>query len=162
VPRRQEEAAPVSHAVESSRAISGGKGIEKRIGRKGLEIIEEMARDGHPDVSIAKALRMHRETFRMCRRRQGEVDEALARGRAALESELAHLLLQHARKGNVVAAIFLAKARCGWREGEAPADTRPNITINLPDSQTPEDYLKMVNARWETVDDTPRLEAPDA
>lgn len=113
--------------------------------RRGLELIEKMARSGVENITIAAALGMSVTSFRQLLQRQPEVEQAHARGRAALSDELASLLLRHARKGNVIAAIFLAKARCGWREGDAP-ETRPNIVINLPDAASPEQYLKLVGS----------------
>lgn len=109
----------------------------------GLAVIEEMAALGNDQRTIAKRLGMDRKTMTDMRRRIPEVDDAFERGLAALGDELTHLLLVQARKGNVVAAIYLTKARLGWREGDAP-DARPNITINLPDSQTPEAYLRAI------------------
>ena len=90
---------------------------------------------------------------------QPEVDEAWESGIAGLADELTHILLQHARKGNVVAAIFLAKARLGWREGDAP-EARANIVINLPDAATPEAYMRMVGAGPALPADTPALPRP--
>lgn len=99
----------------------------KRVGRKGLAVVEEMAREGATNTAIAKALKMYRGTFADILKRQPEVEEALVRGRAEMEGELTDLLLTAARKGNVVAAIYLTKARCAWREGDAP---QTNIQIN--------------------------------
>jgi hypothetical protein len=93
-------------------------------------------------VSIARALRMSGETLRLIRKRDPRVQEALDRGRATLEVELTHLLLEQARNGHVVAMIYLTKSRCGWAEGQPPADTRPNVTINLPGSFSPAEYLE--------------------
>ena len=128
-------------------------GNKRTIGARGLQIVERMAADGHADASIAKSLRMHRETLRLCRRRQPEVQEALDRGRAALEDELTHILLGQAREGNTVAAIFLAKARCGWREGEVPGGMgeRVNVTINLPAAMSQEAYHHMIDVTPEDV-----------
>ncbi|MBS0254012.1 MAG: hypothetical protein JSS36_02080 [Proteobacteria bacterium] len=109
----------------------------------GLTVIEELAAAGNDQRTIAKALGMDRKTMTDMRRRIAEVDEAFERGLAALGDELTHLLLSQARGGNVVAAIYLTKARLGWREGDAP-ESRPNIIINLPDAQTPEAYLRAV------------------
>lgn len=118
----------------------------KRVGAAGLEIIERLAREGVDNLTIARQLRMSSATLVAIRRRQPEVQEALDRGRAALSDELTHILMQHARDGNVVAAIYLTKARCGWREGDAP-EQRANILIQLPDSQSPEAYLRMIDMR---------------
>ncbi len=96
--------------------------------------MERMARDGRDLASIAKALGISSETFRVLRLRDPPTREALDRGRAALGDELQDILLSHARKGITIAAIFLAKARCGWREGEAMAggNVTNNTQINIP------------------------------
>jgi len=111
----------------------------------GLALIERMASVGQDQRTIAKALGISAKTLLEARGRQPEVADALERGHARLADELTHILLRHARRGNVVAAIFLTKARLGWREGDAP-DTRPNIVINLPDATTPEQYMRLINA----------------
>jgi hypothetical protein len=115
------------------------------VSHRGLETVEKMARGGMETATIAAALGMSTSAFRQVMHRQVEVEQAMARGRAGLSDELMNLLLKSARKGNVVAAIFLAKARCGWREGDPP-ETRPNITIVLPDAATPEQYMKTISA----------------
>jgi hypothetical protein len=120
---------------------SFGNRRRKGVGRKGRALIESLAAEGHSNTSIAKTLKMSSETLRQIRKRDPSVQECLDRGRASLEVELTHLLLQAAREGNVVAMIYLTKARCGWVEGQPPADTRPNITINLPASFSPAEYL---------------------
>ena len=117
----------------------------KKIGPRGLQVVQRMSQIGHGTTSIAKALRMNRDTFRLCRKRQPEVEEALARGNAALEDELAHMLLAQAREGNVVAMIYLTKARCGWREGEQPERGTVAVTILLPDSMSEAQYRRLID-----------------
>lgn len=112
---------------------------------RGLALLERLGREGQDQRSLAKALGISAKTLLEARKRQPEVEEALDRGHAGLSDELTHLLLSLARKGNVVAAIFLAKARCGWREGDAP-EARANIVIQLPDASSPEQYLKIIGA----------------
>lgn len=111
----------------------------------GLALIERLAREGQDQRSIAKALGISAKTLLEARKRQPEAEEALDRGHAGLADELTHLLLNLARKGNVVAAIYLTKARCGWREGDAP-EARANIIIQLPDANSPEQYMKIIGA----------------
>jgi hypothetical protein len=116
-----------------------------RVTPRGLALLERLGREGQDQRSLAKALGISAKTLLEARKRQPEVEEALDRGHAGLSDELTHLLLTLARKGNVVAAIFLAKARCGWREGDAP-EARANIVIQLPDANSPEQYLKIIGA----------------
>jgi hypothetical protein len=120
-----------------------GKTAPVTITPAGLEVIERMAAEGQDQRSIAKALGIHRRTMTELQKHRPDVEEAFERGLAALADELTHHLLRAARKGNIVAMIYLTKARLGWREGDVP-DQRPNITINLPDAQTPEAYLRSI------------------
>ena len=112
--------------------------------KEGLAAIAAMAAEGQDQVSMAAALGMNKSTLANLIKRDPAVEEALQVGKAALSDELTHLLLRGAREGNVVCAIYLTKARLGWREGDAP-DVKPNIIINLPDAQTPEAYLRMLD-----------------
>ena len=91
------------------------------------------------------------ETLRALRRRDPEAQEALERGRAVLGDELTDILLEHARKGVTVAAIFLAKARCGWREGEAmPGGTVNNTQINIqiPERMSDDEFRSIVDGTY--------------
>ena len=123
-------------------------GNTRRLGRAGTSQVERLASEGNSDTSIAKALRIDRETFRNIRKRQPEVDEALARGRAMLEDELTDILMTHAREGNVVAAIYLTKARCGWREGDLPpgqqVTNNTQVNILIPPPMSDEEFQRLV------------------
>jgi hypothetical protein len=112
--------------------------------KEGLAALAAMAAEGQDQATMAAALGVNRTTLSALIKRDAEAEEALHVGKAALSDELTHLLLRAARKGNIVAAIYLTKARLGWREGDAP-DVKPNIIINLPDAQTPEAYLRMLD-----------------
>ena len=120
-----------------------GKTAPVTITPAGLAVIEAMAAQGQDQRTIAKRLGIDRKTLDVIRKARPEVDEAFERGLAALGDELTHHLLNAARNGNIVAMIYLTKARLGWREGDTP-EARPNITINLPDSQTPEAYMRTI------------------
>lgn len=148
--RRRKGRQPAAKAgAEASTALIARDGNRAQgtvsVAPAGLALLERMFAEGQDYRTVAKALGISGETLRQCRKRQPEVDEAWESGIARLADEITHLLLKHARKGNVVAAIFLAKARLGWREGDAP-EARANIVINLPDAATPEAYMRMVGA----------------
>lgn len=132
----------VSSLTDDVRSEAGGR--ERNVGAKGIQLVERMAAGGLSDAAIAKALKMNRETFRFCRRRQPEVEEALQRGRSAEEHALFSKLHEAAMKGNVVAAIFLLKSRHGYRDQGNATDERPNIVINLPDAVSPDSYLQRI------------------
>jgi hypothetical protein len=131
---------------------AGGHGNPRVVTPAGLVVVERLAREGLADMSIAAALRMDRETFRQLRGRQPDVEEALARGRSGLEDELTDLLLQRARDpkhpGCVVAAIYLTKARCGWREGDMAPGSQvvhaENVQINMPAALTDEQFRALL------------------
>ena len=117
----------------------------------GYGLIERLSSDGRNLASIAAALGVTGETLRALRRRDPEAQEALERGRAALGDELTDILLEHARKGVTVAAIFLAKARCGWREGEAmPGGTVNNTQINIqiPERMSDDEFRSIVDGTY--------------
>lgn len=134
-----------------------GKTAPVTITPAGLAVIEAMAAEGQDQRTIAKHLGINHQTLNNLRKTRPEVELALERGHAALGDELTHHLLNAARNGNIVAMIYLTKARLGWREGDAP-EARPNITINLPDSQTPEAYLRAIRV----IEEPGRLPAPES
>jgi hypothetical protein len=133
-------------------SIVRGRGGVVSVTARGLEVIEAMAAEGHDQRTICRAIGTSFVTFKKLRDSTAAVGEALERGHARLADELTHILLGHARRGNVVAAIFLAKARLGWREGDPPP-TQPSVVINLPDATTPDQYMRMISARAEVVVD---------
>ncbi len=118
----------------------------------GYGLIERMSASGRNLASIARALGISSETFRAMRRRDTEAQEALERGRAALGDELTDILLQHARRGITVAAIFLAKARCGWREGEGLEGARTvnntQINIQIPPPMSDAEFKAIIDGTY--------------
>ena len=124
-----------------------------RLTQQGREELTKLARAGLERPTIAAALGVSDTTLGEILKRDPAAEEAHTRGRAGLSDELTHILLAQARAGQVVAAIFLAKARCGWREGDPP-ESRPNVTINLPAAADPESYRRM-------IDVTPAAPDPD-
>ncbi len=142
--------------IERSRA----HGNPVTVRNPGLTLIRRMAAEGQDLVTIGKALGVSPKTLRKLRDDVEAVGEAFQLGHAILADELTHILLQQARKGNTVAAIFLSKARLFWSDRHDPTGeaVKPAIVINLPSAMTPEQWEKM------TRDAAPALEiehAPD-
>ncbi len=131
------------------------------IGARGLKIVEEMAARGVVLDTIAKALRMSHDTLEQCRRRQPEVQAALDRGRGVLHDELVNLLVQQARAGQFVPAMFLLKTRFGYKEG-----TQVDVTVDhggvlvVPAEMTVAEYLAMKAADGDLIDVSPSAPAP--
>lgn len=134
---------------EVTPTVETGERNQKRLGRKGRTLVQQLATEGKSNTAIAEALRVNRSTFANILKRQPEIAEALARGRSALEGELTDILLGHAREGNVVAAIYLTKARCGWVEGQAMPGVVNNTQVNIvmPPPMPPEEFRRIIDLR---------------
>ncbi len=123
----------------------------------GFGLVERMSAAGRNLGSMAAALGLSGETFRAMRRRDPEAQEALDRGRAALGDELTDILLEHARTGNVVAAIYRTKARLGWREGEvmegAHTVNNTQINIQIPERMSDDEFRSIIDGTHRETDD---------
>ncbi len=127
-----------------------GGGTRYDLKPAGLALIKRMSTQGRALASIAAALGVSNDTFRELRKRDPEAQEALDQGRAALGDELTDILLEQARNGITVAAIFLAKARCGWREGEGMEGKVVNntqINIHIPESMSDAEFKAIIDGR---------------
>lgn len=116
----------------------------------GLQVIERMAAAGQDQRTIAARLGVDRKTLTDLRDRDPAVAEAWGRGHAALADELTHILLQHAREGNVIAAIFLTKARLNWRD-QGPVDGGPDnrvqVNISIPPPMTDKEFKAIIEGK---------------
>jgi predicted DNA-binding protein (UPF0251 family) len=121
----------------------------------GLRLVTTYAKDGHNVDSCARALGIGRSTFADLRKRNADVADAWASGRAILDDEVNDTLLRHMREGSLPAAIFYAKGRLHWRE-TGPADPSAqqgptvNITLNAPMSDA--DFARLINPVERTDD----------
>lgn len=71
---------------------------------------------GYPLAAIAKALGVSTPTLRRLMADDPGLQAEVEAQRSFEETELRDILMELARKGDTVAAIFLAKARHGWRD----------------------------------------------
>lgn len=115
----------------------------------GLAAIERMAAEGNADGVIAKALSVNVKALRRLRDEDERVADAYEYGKARLATELTDILLNHAREGNVTAAIYLSKARLGWRDqGPAPhAGNAVQVNIHMPAPMSDEEFKRMVESK---------------
>lgn len=83
---------------------------------------------------VAAGLGTSADTLRRWFGEDPELQEAFERGRERERYALHNVLYRQAiEKGNATAAMFLLKARHGYREGDQPAEgNRVNITFSLP------------------------------
>lgn len=144
-----------------SRKVSPGRGGSGRshyvVGARGIKIIEELSARGCHLTTIARALRMSKDALQACRVRQPEVEEAYQRGLAAEHDALVSNLRTAANEGNVVANLFLLKARHGYREG-VPLEVNVAVTTGgvlvVPAEMTVEEFLAHKRAEG-MIDITP-------
>lgn len=124
----------------------------------GLGIVEELAARGCSVVTISAAIGVNKETFLHIRRRDPAVEDAFERGRAKEHDRLVANLNTAAASGNVVASIFLLRARHGYQSGEG-IDVNVNVqtggVLVVPAELTVEQYLEMKRAEGDMVDVTP-------
>jgi hypothetical protein len=120
-------------------AVHGAQRVD--LTTAGRTVVRLLSAEGNDQATIAHRLGVGLTTFKEIVKRDEDLQEAIAVGKAALSDELAHLLLRGAREGNIVAAIYLSKARCGWRENDVP-EQRPNIVIQLPPAMTEQQYME--------------------
>ena len=117
----------------------------------GLAAIERMAGNGASDVTIARTLGIHPETFRKLRDDEDDDRVLIAHqaGKGKLADELTDILLTHAREGSITAAIYLSKARLGWRDqGPTPQSVNPTqINITMPAPMSDDEFKKFITVK---------------
>ncbi|UNU74052.1 hypothetical protein LU293_03940 [Moraxella nasovis] len=113
-----------------------------------IKLIEQMTAKGHSIPNIAKACNISKSLFYVWREKFPEVEQALELGREKERQDLHNMLYTQAmEKGNITAAIFLLKARHGYKEyDQTDQANKVAITFNLPaPAQNMDDYLKVVS-----------------
>lgn len=99
--------------------------------------IRALSSEGHSTVAIAQQLGVGRKTLDKWRAEFPELDEAYREGVDRERYELHSGLVAKAKAGNIVAAIFLLKARHNYKEGDqSDQGGRVNVTIALPGAMT--------------------------
>lgn len=122
------------------------------------ERIRSLSAEGHSTVGIAQQLGVGRKTLDKWRAEFPELDEAYRDGVERERYTLHNVLVEKAKAGNIVAAMFLLKARHGYREGDQSDQARgANITIALPGSMTMQQFLAVT-----APGGTPAIEAQGA
>jgi len=92
---------------------------EKR-GRKPIVIdyekVKQYAAMGLTKEEIGLAMGLGKTRFFYYKKTDANIDQAIQQGRATFKVFLSNTLIDQAKKGNVTAAIWLDKTRCGTRE----------------------------------------------
>lgn len=110
------------------------------------KLIEDLAADGFTVVGIAKRLNTTSETLNLWMDKEPALKEAFAAGREAERYALHNALYRAATEDkNMTAAMFLLKARHGYREGDqAEQGNRVSINFTLPGAMTLENFTKAI------------------
>src|SRR6266536_4821813 len=87
-----------------------------------LPLITKMASEAKSERRIALALKMDPSTWQLRKREYPEVADALALGQELLRERIIGYLLALAKKGNVIASIYLSKSLCGMRDNDEPGE----------------------------------------
>lgn len=108
---------------------------------------------GYSLAAIAKALRVSMPTLKRLMADDPGLQAEVEAQRSFEETELRDILMELARKGDTVAAIFLAKARHGWRdrdEGKLSAEPPKGCGVLLVPSPVPLDEWEAAAYRQQT------------
>lgn len=116
----------------------------KRPPADAAERIRAMSAEGHSTVGIAQQLGVGRKTLDKWRAEFPDLDEAYREGVERERYDLHSTLVAKAKAGNIVAAMFLLKARHGYREGDQSDQAgRVNVTIALPGAMTLQQFTSI-------------------
>lgn len=120
---------------------------KKVVAQRQLADITKLAAKGVREQDIYRAIGMSQHTWERQKAEQPEVQAALDAGRQIMHDALVGKLFERAMKGDIVPNLFLLKTRFGYREGDEPSETRPQITINMQGTLTAEQYRERIAER---------------
>lgn len=106
------------------------------------KIVESLASKGCSEISIAKGLGVSGPTWQRWRDEYPELLEAWQKGRAIEHDKLFNVLFRAATKDkNIIAAMFLLKARHGYRENaDFTVQNKVSVTFEVPGALNPDVY----------------------
>jgi hypothetical protein len=108
--------------------------------------IEARAADGFSIIGIAKSMGTTREVLTRWMEEQPALREAFEHGREHERYALHNKLFEAAMNGNVISAMFLLKARHGYREGaDVEHVTNVRLSFTLPAPMEVEEYRRLVD-----------------
>lgn len=124
----------------------------KKIGRplkmpptNAADLIRDLAADGFTKIGVARRMGVANDTFYRWLEDHPELQDAFDQGRERERWALHNLLYRQAMEdGNATAAMFLLKARHGYREGDQSDQAgRVNVSIALPGAMTLQQFTTM-------------------
>jgi hypothetical protein len=111
--------------------------------------IEDLAARGCGHTQIARSLGIDAKTFRERLKDDEAAAAAYSGGKAEEELVLVSLLRKRAEQGDGPAAMFLLKARHGYRDrGETDGASQPGVqvSINIPAPLSAQQYARLIEA----------------
>ena len=135
--------------MSEKKDLRGYTGTRKKPPRDAAEKLLELAAAGYNKKGLAYRLGTTVETLNKRLELYPELQQALDEGREREHNALFTALYDSATKGgNVTAAIFLLKARHGYREGDqAEIANRVSVVFEMPGAMKLEDFTKDVTPR---------------
>ena len=115
--------------TESINKNKGGR-PKRVLTEQEIEQVTELA-GRHSIAQIANYLGIGETNFHAIKKRQTEVLEAYKKGKVKAIDEVASLLIQKARDGDVTSMIFYLKTQAGWSEKQH-FDITSNTDAILP------------------------------
>ncbi len=116
--------------------------LKKNPPRDAAARVEALAADGFSVLGIAKRLGTSADTFRRWLEETPALQNALDNGRENERYALHNMLYRQAmEKGNTIAAMFLLKARHGYREGDqSETGNKVQINFQMPGALSMEEF----------------------
>jgi hypothetical protein len=126
--------------------------------------VRAWAASGSTINGIARMLGVGQETFQAWRERYPKLQAAYDEGREMEHKVLFNALFEAAQKGNITAAIFLLKARHGYREGDqSELANRVSINFQLPGAMPLDKFTQARVIEHDDIEHSAkRLPAPSA
>lgn len=109
------------------------------------ELIRALAADGFSVIGVARRMGVGKDAFNRWLDECPALQDAFDQGREEERHALHNMLYRQAmEKGNATAAMFLLKARHGYREGDQSDQAgRVNVTIALPGAMTLQQFTSI-------------------
>jgi hypothetical protein len=115
--------------------------VKKLLPKGGLEKIRDLASRGHSEKDIARALGISPGTWTRIKSEDPAAQDALDEGRCKEHEQLFGTLFHMAVVDkNLIALIFLLKARHSYSDSGVTTEGRNTIVINLPGALPMETY----------------------
>jgi len=132
--------------MTEKKARNAVTGTRKKPPANAAETLLELAASGYNKKGLAYRLGTTVETLNKWLEIHPELQQALDEGREREHHALFNALYENATKGgNVTAAIFLLKARHGYREGDqSEIANKVSINFQLPGALRLEDFARDV------------------